>query len=203
MDINAEAMDWRLLMDESQFAVALRMANPADLVPEGTPIPPTYAESEGGVLRIHGVNRRGCFGTQLNNIKESIQDVVAASSHSSKAFDSVSHKIQDTDQLVMQIKAAMEEQNAGSRQINDALHSMNDSTIEVRNASAEMSAGNQAILEEIQRLQDATEAMKNSMDEMSTGARKINDTGAALSDISDQVKDSIDKIGRQIDQFKV
>ena len=69
MDINVEALDWRLYMDESQFAVALRMANPADYVPAGTPIPPAYTDSEGGVLRIHGVNREGCFAGQLNNMR--------------------------------------------------------------------------------------------------------------------------------------
>ena len=143
------------------------------------------------------------IGDQLNKIKDSIKDVVTASSHSSKAFESLSRKIQDTDELVMQIKSAMEEQNIGSQQINEALHSMNDSTIEVRSASAEMSAGNKAILEEVQKLKDAADVMKNSMDEMSNGARKINETGAALNGIADQVKDSIGKIGNQIDLFKV
>lgn len=143
------------------------------------------------------------IGDQLNKIKDSIKDVVTASSHSSKAFESLSRKIQDTDELVMQIKSAMEEQNIGSQQISEALHSMNDSTIEVRSASVEMSAGNKAILDEVQKLKDAADVMKNSMDEMSTGARKINETGAALNGIADQVKDSIGKIGSQIDLFKV
>lgn len=143
------------------------------------------------------------IGDQLNKIKDSIQDVVAASAQSSRVFESVSRKIQDTDQLVMQIKAAMEEQNTGSRQISDALYAMNDSTIEVRNASAEMSAGNQAILTEVRSLQDATLAMKSSMDEMSTGARKINETGSALSGIAERVQETIVSIGSQIDQFKV
>ncbi len=143
------------------------------------------------------------IGDQLNKIKDSIKDVVTASSHSSKAFESLSRKIQDTDELVMQIKSAMEEQNIGSQQISEALHSMNDSTIEVRSASVEMSAGNKAILDEVQKLKDTADVMKNSMDEMSTGARKINETGAALNGIADQVKDSIGKIGSQIDLFKV
>ena len=69
MDINVEAMNWKLLMDENQFAVALPMANPADFAPKDTPIPPTYTDSEGGVLRINGVNRNGCFAGQLNNMR--------------------------------------------------------------------------------------------------------------------------------------
>lgn len=69
MDINVEAMNYELLMDDNQFAVGLPMASPADFVPEGTPIPPEYTDSEGGVLRIHGVNRNGCFAGQLNNMR--------------------------------------------------------------------------------------------------------------------------------------
>ena len=69
MDINVEAMNWELLMNESEFAVTLRMANPAGFAPEGNPIPPEYTDSEDGVLRIHGVNRNGGFAGQLNNMR--------------------------------------------------------------------------------------------------------------------------------------
>ena len=143
------------------------------------------------------------IGEQLNNIKESINNVVQESLESSQAFEAVSIKIQDTDQLVLQIKAAMEEQTTGSQQISEALQSMNNSTAQVRNASEEMTEGNKAILEEVQRLQNATTSMKESMDEMVIGAKKINETGAQLEDISGKVKEQIAHIGNQIDQFKV
>ncbi len=143
------------------------------------------------------------IGEQLNNIKESINSVVQESLESSKAFESVSLKIQDTDQLVLQIKSAMEEQTTGSQQISEALQHMNDSTVQVRNASEEMTEGNKAILEEVQRLQNATTSMKESMDEMVIGAKKINETGTQLEEISGKVKEQISLIGEQIDQFKV
>ena len=143
------------------------------------------------------------IGDQLNNIKDSINSVVSASGESAVAFEAVSRKLEETDALVMQIKAAMEEQNEGSQQITEALHSMNDSTVEVRNASGEMSEGNKMILKEVQQLQNAAMAMSQSMDEMAVGARKINETGAALSDVSEQINSSIGKIGEQVDKFKV
>ena len=143
------------------------------------------------------------IGDQLNNIKNSINDVVVASTEASSAFDSVSQKLEETDALVMQIKSAMEEQNEGSKQITEALHNMNDSTVEVRNASAEMEEGNKMILDEVRNLQNATMVMTHSMEEMAIGARKINETGATLNTISNKVKDSIIQIGSQVDQFKV
>ena len=143
------------------------------------------------------------IGNQLTNIKESIGEVVAASSEASIAFESVSKKLEDTDALVMQIKSAMEEQNEGSKQITEALHSMQDSTLEVKNASAEMEEGNKMILKEVQALQDAAMQMNQSMEEMSIGAKKINETGSALGEVSDLINSSIDKIGEQVDKFKV
>ena len=140
---------------------------------------------------------------QLNQIMESIKEVVGASSDASKTFSLVSKELTDTDQLVIHIRTAMEEQNEGSKQILEALKMMNDSTEEVRSASIEMQEGNKLILSEVQQLQDVTVSMKSSMDEMSVGAQKINETGVVLTEVSDRMKDSIIKIGKQIDEFKV
>ena len=97
----------------------------------------------------------------------------------------------------------MEEQNAGSKQIGEALHAMNDTTSEVRTASHEMAIGNQSILAEVRHLQEATGAMKESMEKIITGADKINSSGKELNAIAPQMKSSIDHISSQIDQFKV
>ena len=70
MDINEGALDWRLAMDERVFAVTVAMGRGLpDAVPAGAAIPPEYVECEGGVLRIHGVNRDGRFANQLNNLR--------------------------------------------------------------------------------------------------------------------------------------
>ena len=143
------------------------------------------------------------IGVQLKNIKKSIVAVVEASRQSSQAFMTVIEEIQGTDQLVRQIKAAMEEQDAGSRQISQALHNMNDSTVEVRTASHEMSEGNKAILDEVRNLQEVTGVMQSSMAEMSDGARKIDGNGATLTEISSVMKKSIEDIGSRIDEFYV
>ncbi|MBO4320071.1 MAG: methyl-accepting chemotaxis protein, partial [Treponema sp.] len=140
---------------------------------------------------------------QLNQIMESIKQVVGASSDASSTFALVSKELSATDELVIQIRTAMEEQNEGSKQILESLKMMNNSTSEVRNASIEMQEGNKLILSEVKHLQDATIVMKSSMDEMSVGAKKINETGSVLSQVSDRMKSSIDKIGKQIDEFKV
>ena len=143
------------------------------------------------------------ISNQLNQIMESIREVVSSSTDASTTFSLVSKELADTDQLVLQIRTAMDEQNEGSKQILDALKMMNDSTQEVRGASDEMQEGNKLILSEVQQLQNVTVSMKSSMDEMAVGAQKINETGAVLTEVSNRMKESIVKIGKQIDEFKV
>ncbi len=143
------------------------------------------------------------IGDQLINIKNSIVEVVNTSNASRKSFMDLSTQISDTDQLVQQVRNAMEEQTEGSKQILETLKMMNDSTSEVKHASNEMSTSNKTILNQINNLQDSTVIMKSSMDEMAKGANKINETGVALKDICSQVDDSIKKIDTEIDKFKV
>ena len=142
------------------------------------------------------------IGEQLTKIHDAIGEVVASSNEASEAFGTVSAHIKQTDELVRQIKNVMEEQNAGSRQIGDAIRNMNDSTVEVQKASKEMSQSNERIMHEMQLLQDSTSSMQTGMNEMKNGARKINETGNALAGISGDVQQAINKIGSQIDRFK-
>ena len=143
------------------------------------------------------------IGEQLNNIRSSISDVVTSSTEASDSLAIVSTKLRETDELMLQISAAMEEQNSGSKQITDALRSMNDNTIEVRNSSKEMAVQSDAVVNDMSALKETTEDMAVSMEEMAIGAQKINETGASLNEISNTVKQAIDKIGAQVDLFKV
>ena len=143
------------------------------------------------------------IGEQLNIIRSSISEVVSSSTEASDSLAVVSTKLKETDELVLQIRAAMEEQNSGSKQITDALRSMNDNTIEVRNSSKDMAVQSDAVVNDMNALKETTEDMSVSMEEMAIGAQKINETGATLSGISNTVKATIDKIGAQVDLFKV
>ena len=143
------------------------------------------------------------IGSELKAIAGTIQNVVEASALSKESFNAVSLLITETDELVRQISAAMEEQQTGSKQILDSLKLMNDSTTEVKNAGQEMKIGNQTILKEVHNLQDTTQVIRSSMKEMHDGAKLMNNTSVTLSDISSQVRSTIRKIGDEIYQFKV
>lgn len=141
--------------------------------------------------------------SELNKIQDTISQVVQSTSVTNEAFSFVSTNIEETSQIIHQIKGAMEEQQIGSKQIVDTLQSMNNSTVEVRSASSEMTVGNQQVIELIKELQDVTDNISQSMKEMKTGAIKINETGEALTDVSGKVEDSVIEIGKEVDLFKV
>ncbi len=143
------------------------------------------------------------IGDQLNNIQSSILDVVSSSEEASTALSDVSTRLKETDQLVLHIHSAMEEQDEGSKQIIEALRDLNNTSAEVRDSSHLMAKESDHIVSEMTNLSEATELMNTSMNEMEIGAKKINDTGASLGDVSKQVESSIMQIGSQIDLFKV
>ncbi|WP_191017665.1 methyl-accepting chemotaxis protein [Treponema zioleckii] len=142
------------------------------------------------------------IGSRLTAIRNSISDVVASSNEASAAFSAVSNHIKKTDELVLQIKCAMDEQNEGSKQIGDSIRIMNASTRDVQTAAKEMSLRNERILQEMNNLQNATVSIQSNMDEMAVGAKQINETGTTLTEVSGTVQYSITKIGSQIDRFK-
>lgn len=141
------------------------------------------------------------IGSQLGNIKDSINEMVSISTDTSTTFTQVSKQVEDTDSLVVGIRETMEQQLAGSKQITDALHSMNGSTAEVRDAAAEMGAGNQTILEEVRRLQEMTHSMNGSITDLSEGTARIEETGSSLTAMTGRMHNAITKIGSQIDEF--
>ena len=143
------------------------------------------------------------IGDQLSNISQTIQNIVEGASSSSKIFNSVSEKIQFTSELVRQIKAAMDEQEVGSKQILDSLKTMSEATSDVQNSSTAIIRQKTEISEKVSGLLETTSKIQNSVESMGDGAQKIENTGKLLSDISSKMQNSIERIGDQIDEFKV
>ena len=143
------------------------------------------------------------IGQQLKSIQNTIASVVTATQNGVQGYVNLAHKVNETDELVQQIKAAMAEQQTGSVQITNSLKGMNDSTIEVQKASKEMAEESKLIVEGVNNLQEETTLMKKGMLEMSETTKKINETGRSLTEISNVMKKSIEDIGIQVDQFTV
>lgn len=143
------------------------------------------------------------IGNELTNIQDGISQAVSASAESEKSFHSVSVRIASTGELIAQIRAAMEEQQAGSQQIMEALQAMNNSTSEVRGAGNEMNKGGQLIMADVQKLQESMNNIQTAVGEITNGTDYVNETTNKLKTISDALQKSIDDIGNDVNRFKV
>lgn len=143
------------------------------------------------------------IGEQLKRIHDAIATVVEATQNGVRGYARLAREIQQTDNVVRQIKAAMNEQQEGSGKITDALRDMTDSASQVRDSSKKMADESGAIMEQVSSLREKTESMKRSMEQMNKNAEKIKSAGSSLSEISVVMERSIGEIGAQIDQFRV
>ncbi|WP_149554453.1 methyl-accepting chemotaxis protein [Treponema pectinovorum] len=201
----------KMLMEANK--VISKIANETNLLAMNASIEAAHAGSVGSGFsvvadEIHNLSENSSkqsrrIRDELKMIQESIESVVATSSQAKESFHAVTTKIQQTDQIVLQIKSAMEESEIGSRQITEALKMMNISTFDVRNASSDMSDENAGILNQVKQLQEATEHIKASVNSMTDSANQINDNGQTLSAISEKMEKSIYQIASQIDLFNV
>ncbi len=143
------------------------------------------------------------IGNELNNIQSGIAQVVNASMESEKSLQAVSGRIGSTGELVIQIRAAMEEQQSGSQQILESLKLMNNSTSEVRGAAQEMTNGGQQIMSDVQNLQVSMENINSAVEQINSGTDVVNDSAIKLKEISGILNQAITNIGKDVNQFKV
>jgi methyl-accepting chemotaxis protein len=143
------------------------------------------------------------IGEELTNIQQGIERVVIASSESEQSFQAVSQRIGLTADLIAQIRSAMEEQQAGSQQILEALQEMNDSTSEVRGAGEEMSKGGEGIIRDVSNIQESMNNIEKAVSEINEGTNYVNESTKQLRNISAQLNVAIKRIKDDVDLFKV
>ena len=143
------------------------------------------------------------IGEELRSVQETINGVTEASAASKLAFDSVSKRIETTSSLVRQIHEAIQEQNAGSKQVLEALSEMNSNTSEVRSSSSEISQSINSVLAEINALYTMSNDISNLMNNIENETQGITSNANDLTKVSSSMDSSISSIGSQIDKFKV
>jgi len=143
------------------------------------------------------------IGAELDIIKQSIIEVVQASSESAEAFSELASGITKTGYVVGEVKSAMHEQREGSKQILDALHEMNGVTSQVRDGASEMTVGNAQVLEAMRRLTEVSHTIAGSMDEMAAGAADISKAAHQVSELAVKTRSGIGQMEESIGRFKV
>ena len=121
------------------------------------------------------------IANELKGIVASIDSIVTATAKADSIFDSVANKIDVANNLVQQVSLAMNEQNAGSRQVLIALENMQQITHNIHNSSQEMNTGTDVILNEMKHLNKLTQEVQGNSSKISQAAGTINESIGIIS----------------------
>jgi methyl-accepting chemotaxis protein len=139
----------------------------------------------------------------LKKIKESIDKITRSTDNVLSKFEAIESGVKVVADQEANIRNAMEEQGAGSKQILEAIGQVNDITQQVRSGSAVMLEGSKEVIQESKNLEKVTAEITGGMNEMASGADQVNAAIHRVNELTGQNRDSIDALVREVSRFKV
>lgn len=142
------------------------------------------------------------ISVELQNITESIQEIVNLSKDSQDSFDSIVSQLSATDSLMQQINNAMEEQEIASHHILESLSNMKSQASEVNDKSIELKNGIEDVKADMNEVTQISQLIQHSMDEMTSGSDQISNAAQSVSNLAAETKSNIDEMDALIKMFK-
>ncbi|MBQ7159470.1 MAG: HAMP domain-containing protein [Treponema sp.] len=146
-------------------------------------------------------------GKKITNVLKKLRDMIVSVSESSyelqRQFDTIFEHTSTVNTQEGIIKAAMDEQNAGSQQVIEAMNEISSITAEVRSNAAEMQESSKAVLGQMEKLESVTEQINGAMVEIANGVESLNNGMQEVNAIGQENQDSINNVSSEINQFKV
>jgi methyl-accepting chemotaxis protein len=139
----------------------------------------------------------------LKRIKDSIDKIKGSTGAVLDKFEAIDGGVRTVAEQEENIRTAMDEQNAGSQQILEAIGRLNEITQLVKGGSMEMLEGSKEVITEGRNLEMATEEISRGMNEMVIGTDQINAACNRINTISGDNKASIAILMQEVSRFKV
>jgi methyl-accepting chemotaxis protein len=139
----------------------------------------------------------------LSRIKGSIDKINRSTASALEKFQAIDAQIRTVSQQEEHIRAAMEEQGQGSKQILQAISRLNGITRLVKEGSQDMLAGSQEVISESRNLETMSSEISSGVSEIAGGAEQINAAIRRINEISGENKAGIDLLSREMSQFRV
>jgi methyl-accepting chemotaxis protein len=143
------------------------------------------------------------ISTVLKKIKASIDSITQSTLVVLDRFGTIEEAVKTVSGQEAKIRASMEEQETGSRDILDAITRLNEVTGMVRQRSADMTTESGDVKRRSADLVKITKEVAMSMDEMSAGAERIAAAVDRVNEISEENKRNIDTLSEEVSKFKV
>ena len=132
-----------------------------------------------------------------------INNIAQATTTADNAFGAVAAKIGSVTELVSAIDLAMSEQNAGNRQVLDALRGIEDGTTNIRNGAVEMTSGTETILKEISQLAGVSQQVQERSASIAKAAEAIDGALEEIVRSSGSNSEAIDVLADITGRFKL
>ena len=139
----------------------------------------------------------------LVDITSSIEKIVTSSKLSAEAFESVGNRIQQLDNLMLEIQNGMQEESAGLANILDAMKTLDNTTHDVTQASSHMKTVSSDVFNQIKELQNmSNEALLKSSIIAGT-ISEMQQTAVTVSDASEKNGESARNFIKLLNNFKI
>ncbi|MDR1128638.1 MAG: methyl-accepting chemotaxis protein [Treponema sp.] len=137
----------------------------------------------------------------LKKIKTSIDNITKSSDEVLARFEAINTGVNTVAEHEQNIRAAMEEQEAGGKQILESIALLNDITGTVKQGSENMTAASGELLKETGALMEISEETANGMNEMVGGVNQINIAVSGIDNMSTDNKMNIDTLTQEMEKF--
>ncbi|MDR0442906.1 MAG: methyl-accepting chemotaxis protein [Treponema sp.] len=139
----------------------------------------------------------------LKKIKGSIDKITRSTENVLGKFEAIDSSVKTVAEQEENIRNAMEEQGAGSRQVLEGVGNVNEITRQVTSDSGDMLERAKEVITESENLEKTTQEISSGMNEMASGAEEINMAVNHVKEISGKNREAIDVLLKEVSRFKV
>jgi len=143
------------------------------------------------------------IGIVLKKIKEAIDKITSSTETVLNRFESIDANVKIVAEQEANIRAAMEEQGTGSKQILEGVSNVNEATRHVSIGTREMLEGAKEVIQESKNLERLTHEITSGMREMASGAEQVNISVHHVNEISGKNHEGINSLIKEVSRFKV
>ena len=139
----------------------------------------------------------------LKKIKGSIDTITRSTSNVLNRFEAIDGGVKTVADQEENIRIAMEEQGAGSRQILEAASGLNALTGKVKEGSESMLEGSKQVILESKNLETLTAEIAGGMQEMTSGVGEVNAAVDQVNVLCGKNRETIEDLVKAVSRFKV